>query len=97
MPHIVVEYTPNLGELPFDAMLAAVTRNLAASPEVTEESDLQARVLRELGARYESGPAFQPFAVRDGRLVTGQNPASSEDVARLTLEAIDSPQRTSPR
>ena len=53
--------------------------------------------LRELGARYESGPAFQPFAVRDGRLVTGQNPASSEDVARLTLEAIDSPQRTSPR
>lgn len=53
--------------------------------------------LRELGASYESGLAFQPFAVRDGRLVTGQNPASSEDVARLTLEALNSPQGTSPR
>lgn len=43
--------------------------------------------LRELGAHYEKGPDFQPFAVRDGRLVTGQNPASSEEVARLVLAA----------
>ncbi|MFT3849153.1 MAG: type 1 glutamine amidotransferase domain-containing protein [Propionivibrio sp.] len=50
--------------------------------------------LRELGARYESGPAFRPFAVCDGRLVTGQNPASSEEVARLTLEAIRSAERS---
>lgn len=47
--------------------------------------------LRELGARYESGPDFQSFAVRDGRLVTGQNPASSEAVARLVLEALREP------
>lgn len=44
--------------------------------------------LRELKADYRSGPDFQPFAVRDGRLVTGQNPASSEKVARLALEAL---------
>lgn len=44
--------------------------------------------LRELGARYESGPDFQPHALRDGNLVTGQNPASSEAVARLTLAAV---------
>lgn len=44
--------------------------------------------IRELGARYERGEDFQPFAVRDGRLVTGQNPASSGEVARLVLEAI---------
>ena len=43
--------------------------------------------LRELGARYEKGPDFAPFAVRDGQLVTGQNPASSEEAARLTLQA----------
>ena len=43
--------------------------------------------LRELGARFEGGPDFQSFAVRDGRLVTGQNPASSAEVARLALEA----------
>jgi putative intracellular protease/amidase len=44
--------------------------------------------IRGLGAHYEKGPAFQPFALRDGKLVTGQNPASSEKVAALTLEAV---------
>lgn len=47
---------------------------------------LESRI-RELGARYEKGDDFEPFAVRDGKLVTGQNPASSEAVARLILEA----------
>jgi putative intracellular protease/amidase len=50
---------------------------------------LESRI-RELGAKYESGPNFQPFAVRDGNLVTGQNPASSQKVAELTLEAVKS-------
>lgn len=44
--------------------------------------------LRELGAVHEHGDDFAPFAVRDGRLVTGQNPASSEAVARLVLDAV---------
>lgn len=44
--------------------------------------------LRELDGRYESTGDFQPFAVVDGRLVTGQNPASSALTAQLTLEAL---------
>lgn len=47
--------------------------------------------LRELGALYERGADFQPFAVRDGRLITGQNPASSETVAALVLQALKEP------
>ena len=43
--------------------------------------------LAELGAHIESGPRFKPFAVRDGKLVTGQNPASSEKMAELVLSA----------
>ena len=43
--------------------------------------------LRGLGARFESGPDFQPFAVADGKLVTGQNPASSARAAELALAA----------
>lgn len=46
--------------------------------------------LRELGGRYESVADFQPFAVVDDRLVTGQNPASSALTAKLTLEALTS-------
>jgi putative intracellular protease/amidase len=44
--------------------------------------------LRELGGDFGGAPDFQPYAVRDGQLVTGQNPASSEEVARLTLAAV---------
>lgn len=44
--------------------------------------------LRELGADYQFGPDFEAFSVRDGNLVTGQNPASSEQTAQLVLEAL---------
>lgn len=44
--------------------------------------------LRELGANYASGPDFEPFALRDGDLVTGQNPASAGKTADLVLEAV---------
>jgi putative intracellular protease/amidase len=44
--------------------------------------------LRELGGRYERGPMWSSFAVRDGRLVTGQNPQSSEAVAREVLDVL---------
>jgi len=44
--------------------------------------------LRELGGAFHGGPDWQPFAVRDGRLITGQNPASSDAVADHVLEAL---------
>jgi putative intracellular protease/amidase len=44
--------------------------------------------LKALGGRYERGPTWGSFAVADGRLVTGQNPASSLQVAQKTLEIL---------
>jgi len=44
--------------------------------------------LRDLGARFDGGPDFAPFALRDGNLVTGQNPASAEPVARHMIAAL---------
>jgi putative intracellular protease/amidase len=44
--------------------------------------------LRERGGKYEAGALWQPFAVRDERLVTGQNPASSALAAQQTLAAL---------
>jgi putative intracellular protease/amidase len=40
------------------------------------------------GARHEPGPDFAPQVVRDGRLVTGQNPASARGVASEVLAAL---------
>ncbi len=44
--------------------------------------------LKELGGQFERGPDWQPYAVQDGTLITGQNPQSSELVARYVLEAV---------
>ena len=45
--------------------------------------------LKELGALHEGGPDFRSFAIRDGRLVTGQNPASATRTTALVLEAFN--------
>lgn len=44
--------------------------------------------LRERGAQFDAGPAWQPHMVTDGNLLTGQNPASSYATAEQTLVAL---------
>ena len=41
--------------------------------------------LKRLGARYEKAADWQSFAIIDGHLVTGQNPASSTAAAHALL------------
>ncbi len=40
------------------------------------------------GAIYSKGPDWASYVVTDGHLVTGQNPASSEEAARALLELV---------
>ena len=42
--------------------------------------------LKRLGAIFEKVPNWQPFSIVDGRLVTGQNPASSTSAAQALLK-----------
>lgn len=44
--------------------------------------------LRGAGAEFSSGPAWGPFVVVDGNLVTGQNPASGADAAEAVLKEL---------
>jgi putative intracellular protease/amidase len=44
--------------------------------------------LRELGGKFEGAANWQAFAVRDGQLITGQNPQSSALVAEQLLLAL---------
>lgn len=44
--------------------------------------------LRALGGHFEGAANWQPFAIRDGQLVTGQNPQSSHLVAQQLLAAL---------
>jgi putative intracellular protease/amidase len=49
--------------------------------------DLEA-ALRSEGARHESAAPWQPKVVVDGRLITGQNPASGGPLAEAVVEAL---------
>jgi putative intracellular protease/amidase len=40
------------------------------------------------GTNFVVGPAFRAFAIRDGRLVTGQQQYSGAEAARLVIEAL---------
>lgn len=44
--------------------------------------------IRELGGKFEGAANWQPFAVRDGNLITGQNPQSSVLVAKHVIDAL---------
>ncbi len=72
-----------------DKRVTGFTNAEEAAVELTDvvpfllEDELKAK-----GARFEAGPSFQPHVVVDGKLVTGQNPASSEPAARALLELI---------
>jgi putative intracellular protease/amidase len=46
--------------------------------------------LKRLGAVFEKVPNWQPFSVVDGRLITGQNPASSTSAAQELLKLLAS-------
>lgn len=43
---------------------------------------------RERGANYVEGGLWKPYAVRDGRLITGQQQYSGRKVAALVIEAL---------
>lgn len=43
---------------------------------------------QKLGGHYEKGPDWAPHVVEDGKLITGQNPASSEAVAKALLAQL---------
>jgi putative intracellular protease/amidase len=45
-------------------------------------------VLKERGANYVQGGLFKAFAVRDGRLITGQQQYSGRKVAEVVIEAL---------
>ncbi len=47
-------------------------------------------MLKANGGLYSKGPDFGPYAVEDGMLITGQNPASSELAAKLLLAKLES-------
>jgi putative intracellular protease/amidase len=80
-----------------DGSWAFAGRNLAGfTNEEESQAGLADRALwlledrmRDGGASFAGGPAWQPFSVVDRNIVTGQNPASSSEVAQKTVERLE--------
>lgn len=49
---------------------------------------LLAETLRKLGAVFEQGPNWRAHVVKDGNLLTGQNPQSSTSLAEVVIAAL---------
>jgi len=43
---------------------------------------------KKIGANFITGGLFKPFAVRDGRLITGQQQYSGALAAQIVIEAL---------
>lgn len=79
-----------------DGSLLVDGKNIAAFTDAEEKALsmdsvvpflLQSR-LEQLGARHTAAGLWQEHVVTDGRLVTGQNPASAAGVARAVLSVL---------
>ena len=60
-------------------------------PYTLERVDLRSsnlHGLRSEGANFVVGPMWAPHVEVDGKLITGQNPASSEPIAQAVLERL---------
>ena len=49
---------------------------------------LLADTLRNSGARYEKGKNWAPYVVKDGNLLSGQNPASTAPLVDAVLAEL---------
>ena len=88
MPHIIVEYTPNLVDLPFDAMLASVTRRLADSPEVQDEADLKARVVCADWFRVGLANSQRGFVHVTVRIMAGRSEEAKKDFSQRVADGM---------
>jgi putative intracellular protease/amidase len=70
--------------------VAAFTNDEEAAVGLADEVPFLLQTeLEQRGAKHSGAPNFQPWVVRDGRLVTGQNPASATGVATQVLTILD--------
>ena len=95
MPHLTIEYSPNLGAFPEAQAAAELNASVCASPEVLDEADLKSRFVR-------CAPTFQIGTVLAGRafvhaqlrLLAGRSPEAKQDLAGRVASVL---RRVTPR
>jgi len=86
---VAVSRRPNTGDLGLTEAGVTVDKRGYIVVDVTHVVPfLVEDELKRIGGLYEKAADWAPFAVVDGRVVTGQNPASSTAAARALMEVL---------
>lgn len=94
MPHLTVEYSPNLPAYPEAQALAELSAVVCASPEVLDEADLKTRFVRAGSFQVGTAPAHRAFVHAQLRLLSGRSPEAKQDLAGRVAEVL---RRLTPR
>ena len=88
MPHLIVEYSSNLGDFPEAAALAALNAAVCASPEVLVEADLKTRLQRVERFEIGTAPQQRAFIHAQLRLLSGRSPEAKQDLAERVAAVL---------
>ena len=94
MPHLIVEYSPNLPSYPEAEALAALNAAVCASPEVLDEADLKTRFVRAGSFEIGTAPAQRAFVHAQLRLLSGRSPETKKELAGRVADVL---RRLTPR
>ncbi|AMM23762.1 5-carboxymethyl-2-hydroxymuconate Delta-isomerase [Variovorax sp. PAMC 28711] len=81
MPHLIVEHSANLGELPLGDLLPALNRSLTGSPEILNETDLKTRFVTIDQFRVGNQAGARGFVHAQLRLLSGRTPEAKHDLS----------------
>jgi putative intracellular protease/amidase len=88
---LINAYNPDGTPLVNGKSVTGFSNSEEAAVELTEIVPfLLEDALKDRGANYSKAADWQPYALTDGNLVTGQNPASSELAAKAVLKMLSS-------
>ena len=82
MPHLIVEYTDNLADMPQAPLLDALNAAVIASGQVHNETDLKSRLVRTEQYVIGTDPtASRGFVHAELRLLAGRTPEVKRDLS----------------
>lgn len=88
MPHLLVEYTPNLPELDADKALLRLNHALVASGQFAAEFDIKSRALRLDAFRVGTGLGERAFVHVKLALLSGRSPEIKRQLSESLLAVL---------
>ncbi|HEY0201740.1 MAG TPA: 5-carboxymethyl-2-hydroxymuconate Delta-isomerase [Burkholderiaceae bacterium] len=88
MPHLTIEYTPNLSALAASPVLHDLNEAVTASPEVVNEADLKTRLVPVQHFQVGTGAGGRAFVHAQLRLLGGRSPEAKRDLANRVATVL---------